>query len=550
MSDKPKFDPSQPFDVPDKPKFDPNKPFEAVSAPKAEGFLSKAAGFGKALFSGSGEPIGESIPVIGPLGRAAGETFRAAIETVGRDKPFVERFKEIHAEGDQRAAAFAKENPAADTTKKVIGAVGSLGLPLPGGATKGAAGVAARIGGAAGTMGTDQLLRTGDPKKAAQGAVTAGALQTGLEAISPLAGKAYAGLKSKSQEISQSLEEIANVRALKASTGQNKSMLRKIAKTKGVQEAGQVLGTGNEIVKEPVVKFGSSIGSIHERSADAADKAWKAVEDVYKAVDSVTGGKSIQGAEVADAILTHAQKIPELAKNKGVIDKLVSEAEAIQNMGPLSLQKAQELKNNFIFKITDPNTHALGLDGNNVVREAFTDAIETGIARTSPDLSETWKKGMKLYGTYASAAGAASDREIANISNRFISPSDYATGTAAALYSGLSKGTESALKDSLLGTVAAVGHKVVRERGSSMASVTARGISNLLRTNPKALGPYYPQLAGAAKNGAAALEAAHTLLLEKDPKYREMQIPVGKPSGMPMVRPEGPMDRRVRQLGE
>ena len=49
---KPKFDPSKPFDVADKPVFDPNKPFDiaeespkSVDSSKAESFLQ---GFGQA----------------------------------------------------------------------------------------------------------------------------------------------------------------------------------------------------------------------------------------------------------------------------------------------------------------------------------------------------------------------------------------------------------------------------------------------------------------------------------------------------------------------
>jgi hypothetical protein len=72
MSDKPKFDPSQPFDPVEKPKFDPSQPFDEVTEPKM----------------GWGEYVGRgatgAIPAItGAAGGAIGATAGGPVGAVG-----------------------------------------------------------------------------------------------------------------------------------------------------------------------------------------------------------------------------------------------------------------------------------------------------------------------------------------------------------------------------------------------------------------------------------------------------------------------------------
>lgn len=57
MTDKPAFDPAQPFEaVPDKPPFDPSKPFEAASSPAADFAKAVPTGVAKAVIGAPGIP--------------------------------------------------------------------------------------------------------------------------------------------------------------------------------------------------------------------------------------------------------------------------------------------------------------------------------------------------------------------------------------------------------------------------------------------------------------------------------------------------------------
>ena len=79
----------------------------------------------------------------------------------------------------------------------------------------------------------------------------------------PLAEK----LGDASEAASEGVEGFANERAVKAATGQNKAVLKNIARTKGVDEVGKTLLSG----EEPVVQFGSSVSTIKDRAANAAE---------------------------------------------------------------------------------------------------------------------------------------------------------------------------------------------------------------------------------------------------------------------------------------
>lgn len=584
MSDKPKFDPSKPFEaVADgpKPKFDPSKPFEeARSSPerkklsdeelKSAGTSDRGVlgGLYDAFLSPEGESIGEKVPIIGPLGRRLGEGFRAAVDYAsGNGKGSLgETYDAIRAENDARNAEFAKAHPGADLTRTVVGAAGGLGISIPGAAgakpvidaagtivgrtavkaMPGLAGVGTRMLGSGALASSDVGLRTGDANKATQAFVLGAALQGGLETL-PATAKVGRTFIERLKASGQKFDEFANTRAIKAATGQNKAALKKIARTKGFQNAGDALLAG----ENPVVQFGSSVDTIRDRAATAADKAWNSVEEVYKAVDKT--GIKVQGGEVAKAIRQHATKIEPLPQNESVISSLEKTAQYFEGKGEMSLAHTQELKNNFLFKLADPRSHALGTDGNNAVREAITGTLDKTIRKADPKLAKVWRDAMDDYGVYAETAGAASDRAIANVSNRLISPSDYAIGSTTALYSAArqanSQGANEAI-GGIIGAVAAMTHKLVRERGSSMAAASAKRLASVLETAPESLGEALGAIRSAVERGPAALEATHLALLKTDENYRKAVQPEPEPTDMsaPMVGPKSDVDERRKAI--
>ncbi len=484
-----------------------------------------AAGGLYSVFGGGGEPIGTRVPLIGSLGKQIGERSRAGIDYLVNkgDVPFSDLLKHVR---DQEAAdqdRFAKEHPGGNLMRNIIGGIGSAMVPVPGAGMKGLGGAAVRVAGAITGAGTDTLLRTEDVKKGKQAATVGGIIQTGLEAI-PVVGRALAPLANKTGEVlesaGQATNSFANERAVKAATGQNKTVLKNIAKTKGFDDVGETLLNG----ENPVVTFGAGVNKIKDRASKAADKTWEAIEGIYQHADQAAGGAAIDGKDIAEKIIAHATSIEPLPQNQGVIDNLMNTAAYFEKKGPMTLSHAQELKNNFVFKMTNPQTHALGLDGNNAVRGAITESMGNAIEKIDPTIAEAWRGHMNAYGALATTAGAASDRAVANISNRFISPSDYAAGIGGGLIEGAGKDVGDAAKG-LTMAVLTLGHKFLRERGSSMMAVSAKNLAQILETSPQALGSAYGLLSKAATESPAALEATHALLMETDPGYRRLVSP-------------------------
>ncbi len=524
------------------------------------GLVENGVGGLMALVGGGGESIGARVPIVGPLGRDLGEGFRAAVDYAreGGKRPYTEVFKGIHAANDADQARFAEEHPGANATRSVAGAIGALSIPIPGAQMTGIPGAAVRVGGAITGAGTDTLLRTGDPDKVRQAATVGGLIQSGIEAI-PLVGKVAAVARGKgalteaTEAAAEKAGTFADERALKAATGQNKRALKEIYKTKGIEETGNLLRTSNEFAPEPVVQFGSSQNTVKDRAAKAAEAAWNKVTSIYKAVDQAAGGAAIDGKSIADAIRQRAAGIEPLAKNQGVLNSLEAEAAAIEKMGPMSLERAQELKNNFVFKFANPQTHSLGLDGNNAIREAFTETIGDTIRKADPNLGSHWETAMDAYGKFASTAGAASDRAVANISNRLISPSDYAMGATGALLSNVGKsGDASAIAQGTIGTAVALAHKVVRQRGSAMSSAASGKLAEILSASPETAAAVMSSL----QNEPAALSAVHALMTDaQEPSLNQVKPqPRSSPTNLPIATPKSDHDHKRdairRRLGE
>lgn len=297
------------------------------------------------------------------------------------------------------------------------------------------------------------------------------------------------------------LDKFAKWRAVKAATGQNKRVLREAHQMGQLEKIGEDLLQGSEELGiQPTVRFGSSVDAIGDRAATHADKAWDAVEEVYKSIDKTTGGKTIKGLDIASNILNYVRQIERLPKNMPTIKRMMDEAKWIATKPYVSLERAQRIKNNYVFKLQDSRTHALGLDGNGALRKAYAEAIENAVSTHGlAGDADKFQKGMRLYGSMATATKSANDRMIANVSNRFISPSDYGVGGMAGMTKALDEG--GSRSDGLYTAVAsALAHKILRERGSSAAAKSAWELSKLIKKHPNTLGHFQRFLSKGATN--------------------------------------------------
>lgn len=509
---KPGFDPNAPFeevneDGSEKPPFDPNAPFEAVAedfdpnapfepaAPVNQNpnqLQSAISGFASGLTSDYSDEI---------IARGA-----AAIKAPFSEETYDELVPQYLAETREHKAAAARENPYTYGGANLVGAVMSpvnkfIG-PAKGYSTLKNIGRAGMVGGvmASGASTVDPRQSPeafGDfLKETGAGAFVGSATQGVLSGVGGVA-KALAP---------EGLKKFARERAVKGATGQNKKVLRQAAQLGQIDKIGDDLLEGaEEVGVKPIVGFGTSVDKIRDRAAAASHAAWDRVEGVYKGIDSRLSNAAISGLEIAQGIMNRARQIVPLPKNQAVIEKMREEAEWIAQHPEITLGKAQELKNNYLFKMADSRTHALGLDGNNGIRAAYEKAITNAVDKYGiAEEKAIYPIAKRLYGSMATAAGAADDRAIANVSNRFISPSDYGVGLMAGMSEMLEGGANRQAEGAITMIATALAHKILRERGSTAAAVSANSLAKLIEKHPQTLNGFRKFLVDAPGQGLGA----------------------------------------------
>jgi len=161
-------------------------------------------------------------------------------------------------------------------------------------------------------------------------------------------------------------------------------------------------------------------------------------------------------------------------------------------------------------------------------------------AATGADAIRAIAEGAGLASPEAARFGALQHAERLlqrgvdrQLGNRFISLSDYLTGLGA----GVARGDVAGVA---LGIGSAIGHKVLRERGSAIAATLADRIAaspalsaiatSFAQKLPQAipqLGPYAAMLTQAATRGPQSALAAHMTLAATDPGYQQAAAMAG-----------------------
>jgi hypothetical protein len=136
------------------------------------------------------------------------------------------------------------------------------------------------------------------------------------------------------------------------------------------------------------------------------------------------------------------------------------------------------------------------------------------------DLLDRYQQYKQKYGSYASAAKAAEDQSLRQLSNRYVSPSDYGSGIGGALAASIAHQSPEAAAG--VGLAAAGANKFLRERGSALTASGANSLKEALQGNPQAFGPYAAPLIQAAQKGNSNLALTHYLLMRNDPRYRSL----------------------------
>lgn len=507
-------------------------------------FLQRALHQARGLVEGPG--IGESIPILGPLASKAGHAAAAGFGALTGDDKFGDLYNKLEEEDSKREADYAKEYPAANLTKNLVA---PLALPIPNLGMANAVGGAGKLAGLArGALGTadavvpqmatsyaDTALRTGDMDQAAKSAEDTGMLGSAFHLTPQLARYI------KGQVLPQGLAGAAEERAFKAATGQNKKAF-KDAYMQKAQEMGRDVPEGETVTKvnqigrdlltpdesgKPVLGWFDSTKNLAPKLEAKAKDFGKQIGAVGDQVDNLVP-QAVSGENIAGRMRDYAETIPNIPSKANLKAQIMKEAEAYSGNGGMNFSDAQKYKNAYQFKPVDSGLNVLPQDVTNAMRGSVGKEMEDTVSKlvSSPETSPEARKQLELYnflkskyGSFKTAGKAANDRIMSDLSNRFVSPSDYGMGAVAGLGS-MMTGGHGPIAAAAMGAAGAGANKLIRTHGNAFA---ARGLDALDRLVSSAEGSQFrPILERAAQQGPVALEQAHEMLRRTDANYRKL----------------------------
>lgn len=347
------------------------------------------------------------------------------------------------------------------------------------------------------------------------------------------AGKAAAtgamkAAEAASPKLAKYLSQKAAERAVKAATGNSVAGIRKLGKvTKNTdyeRAADNLLKSGSEMLKPDesgnrVVGWFDKPETIAPKAAAKANQYGDKISQVGKTVDEKIPDGAISSWDIAKDLQDYAENLP--MGNLATENLKVRIAEEIRNLkrkGNLSFEEAQQIKNSFKYKPADSDALISNQDVTNDINRIIGGRMEEASEKAGvlPD----YKDAKTGYGTMKGVEEASSNRSVQNLANRFVSPSDYASGATGVLAAG-QKGADAGAQ-SLVGLALAAANKVGRERGSAFAANSLRKLAEVAKSAPEFLGKYGPVLEKAGQEGARSLAVTHQLLMNNDPTYKKL----------------------------
>lgn len=445
---------------------------------------------------------------------------------------------EVKQAKEQQGGAFAAGDIAGGIGASVAG---NILMPGGGPAVRGAI-----EGGLSGLGNSDADLLQGDVAGAAKDAAT-GAVVGGVSGYvgDKALGWLFRGTPSAAEGVSEGLEGMAEGRAVKAATGQNKAALRQmIEKGELGLDTGTVERVGSDLLDEGVVSAGASARDILQRAGERKEAWGKTINEALEHLDSVTPqGMRLDVGALADD-MEQALVVPNLAGTRGqrqIASRLAEDIAALREQGSTlseleGFKRALDSDINYA-KIDMPAASKALLRMRTMLNEAIeSKADEVGAAAGASDVADLFREAKKVYSSMAIGERVAQNQVTAQASNRMIAPSDYAIGAVRALHSA-SNPAGAAVE----GAAWALGHKALRTRGNQAAASALRGLSGnaLLKKVAEQSPEYFGQFAGpisaAIARGAggdeAALTATDYLLDQTSQSYRDMKKKLAEQSG-------------------
>lgn len=375
--------------------------------------------------------------------------------------------------------------------------------------------------------------------------LTGTAAQIALDPTTYIAPEALVGGASKAAEassgvapkVAEYLAKQAELRSAKAMTGQNVGAIRRMAKVTGrgamdVERAEQNLrnvgraGLESNEAGSPIVGWASKSSEMAPAAAGKAEFYGKKIGEVGAAVDATHPEGAVDFKSIADKITDYAATIPETETGKRIQNRLLEEAANFEKKGKTTFADAQAYKNQFQYKPQDQDALISNQDVTNKVRSIITKEMDNTaetVAKNPSAPAEVGKYGeyKQGYGAMKNAAEATSEQAKRELARGFISPSSTGTGLAAAMIYGGTHGG-AGMGTVLAGATAAAANKLARERGSAFAARSMDALSKIAASTPDVLGRYKDMLEAAAKRTPEALMVTHHVLMNNDPKYRQI----------------------------
>lgn len=516
------------------PIFAPPKPNEIAAAKQTPYTPVESAGMGGL----SGLTMGFA-PAIGGASATASQNIENLLSGKYDPRPIMDQYRANRDYITNQMNTSHQQNPKSFVTGEIGGTLATAAIPGLGelGITKGMAPAAQAVargavqGGLTGLGNSEADLTKGEVGQAAYDTAK-GSLTGGV--VGGIANAVAAPITNK-------LSQVAEQRAFKAATGQKLKALRDAVKTGKVDvgENGDMTSTmGRHLLEAdeagaPVVGPLSTAPQIASAANQKAGHFGAKIGEVANQIDEAMPG-SVSGENIAKKIEDYMTEIPQNPANNAVRNKLQQEADFYKAQGNISFADAQKLKNSYNFKPTDSTTQVLGQDATNAIRRSVGQEMDetadlmskASASNASPkaqrlsDLLDKYQQYKQKYGSYASAAKAAEDQSLRQLSNRYVSPSDYGMGSTGAILGSVTG--HDPIMSGAMGLGAMGANKVLRERGSSLAASGANSLAEALQGNPQAFGPYAAPLLQSLQKGNSNLALTHYLLMRNDPRYRQL----------------------------
>lgn len=269
--------------------------------------------------------------------------------------------------------------------------------------------------------------------------------------------------------------------------------------------------------------------ALHNAAANDSDEIGAKMGGVLREADARTHGVDTAriAARVQKEVLDPIAKDPLMAQSRKAVSEYVGELDA----QPYRFEELWQLQSNLRKKVgpTEPGVFKESLWK---MRKITRDELIDQSGEISPHFKEQLVKLNRDYGYSEQIEQLAEKRLIQQEGNRYVSPSDYITGSAAAIAGASTSGPVGVMA----GGVAALANKLARERGgfaiseigdrlakSKIVQQMANGfkthLDTIFRESPELLGAYRVPLQQAAARGAMDLLATHVQTMAHDPDY-------------------------------